>query len=291
MDRRSPPFEAADESRSRAIKKEPCMATMIEVRMLTKRYRERAAIEDLSFQVEEGEILGFLGPNGAGKTTTMRVLAGFLPATSGVAKVAGFDVFEQPLEVKRRIGYLPEQPPVYQDMTVRAYLKFCAQIKGIRAKAVASEVDRAASLTRVTDSIDRVIANLSKGYRQRVGLAQAILGSPPVLILDEPTVGLDPLQIIEVRELIKRLSTTGRHTIILSTHILQEVTETCRKVLVVNAGRLVEFNSLEGLRARHADAGSLEQIYLKLIDPTGAVRRKAMAGIEPQPPARPAAVN
>lgn len=266
---------------------------MIEVKNLTKRYRERAAIESLSFEMKEGEILGFLGPNGAGKTTTMRVLAGFLPATSGSAKVAGYDVFEHPLEVKRRIGYLPEQPPVYTDMTVQAYLKFCAQIKGVPRKAVVSEVDRVANLTRITDVLGRVIANLSKGYRQRVGLAQAILNSPPVLILDEPTVGLDPLQIIEVRELIQGLSKTGKHTIILSTHILQEVTESCRKVLVINGGKLVDYDTLDGLRARHVDGqpASLEQIYLKLIDPTGALRKKSAppAGIAIPPPSQPPA--
>jgi ABC-2 type transport system ATP-binding protein len=265
---------------------------MIEVKNLTKRYRDRAAIEDLSFQVDEGEILGFLGPNGAGKTTTMRVLAGFLPATSGSARVAGFDVFEQPLETKRRIGYLPEQPPVYTDMTVGAYLKFCAEIKGAPRKAIKSEVERVATLTRIADVMGRVIGNLSKGYRQRVGLAQAILNSPPVLILDEPTVGLDPLQIIEVRELIKDLSKTRKHTIILSTHILQEVTETCRKALVINNGKLVAYETLEGLRAKYAegDQTSLEQISLKLIDPTGELRKRQPA-VEPAaaPPSQPTA--
>jgi ABC-2 type transport system ATP-binding protein len=263
---------------------------MIEVKGLTKRYREHCAIEDLSFEVKQGEILGFLGPNGAGKTTTMRVLAGFVPATSGTAKIAGYDVFEEPLEVKRRIGYLPEQPPVYTDMTARAYLKFCAQIKGVPSRAVKGEVERVAALTRIGDVLGRVIGNLSKGYRQRVGLAQAILNSPPVLILDEPTVGLDPLQIIEVRELIQDLSKTGNHTIILSTHILQEVTETCRKVLIINDGKLVEFDTLEALRARNAEGKdlSLEQIYLKLIDPTGALRRKSVPAPEAAaPPASP----
>jgi ABC-2 type transport system ATP-binding protein len=271
---------------------------MIEVKSLTKRYRERAAIEDLSFKVEQGEILGFLGPNGAGKTTTMRILAGFLPATSGEAKIAGFDVFEHPLEDKRRVGYLPEQPPVYQDMTVCAYLKFCAQIKAVPTKSVKGEIDRVAQLANVTDVLGRVIANLSKGFRQRVGLAQAILGSPPVLILDEPTVGLDPMQIIEVRELIKSLAKSGKHTIILSTHILQEVTETCRKVLVVNSGKRVEFDTIESLRARIVDGKemSLEQIYLKLIDPTGELRKRGQPqAVEtpslPKPPPAATAVN
>ncbi len=263
---------------------------MIEVKRLTKRYRERAAIDDLSFDVKEGEILGFLGPNGAGKTTTMRLLAGYLPATSGQARVAGFDVFEKPLEVKRRIGYLPEQPPVYLDMTVRAYLRFCAEIKGVKRASLNAEVDRVSGLAHVTDVSSRVIGNLSKGYRQRVGLAGAILNSPPVLILDEPTVGLDPIQIIEVRELIKDLGRSGRHTIILSTHILSEVAEVCRKVLVINDGKLVDFDTLEGLRARHVDGkqASLEQIYLKLIDPTGAAYKR----VEPAaPPPAAAALN
>jgi ABC-2 type transport system ATP-binding protein len=264
---------------------------MIEVKNLTKRFRERAAVEDLSFELAEGDILGFLGPNGAGKTTAMRMLTGFLPATSGTAKVAGYDVFEAPLEVKRRVGYLPEQPPVYQDMTVAAYLKFCARIKGVASRAVNAEVDRVALLTRVNDSMDRVIANLSKGYRQRVGLAQALIGSPPVLILDEPTVGLDPVQIIEVRELIQSLSKSGKHTIILSTHILQEVTEVCRKVLVLNQGRLVDFDTIEALRARHVEGRpvSLEQLYLKLIDPTGAVLRRAAVAEAPKPASAPPA--
>ncbi len=263
---------------------------MIEVKNLTKRYRDRAAIDDLSFTVEEGAILGFLGPNGAGKTTTMRVLTGFLPATSGSAKVAGFDVFEQPLEVKRRIGYLPEQPPVYADMTVGAYLKFCAELKGVPRKAVKGEVERVASLVKITNEMGRVIANLSKGYKQRVGLAQAILNSPPVLILDEPTVGLDPLQIIEVRDLILGLAKTGKHTIILSTHILQEVTSVCRKALVINGGRLVEFDTLEGLKSKYGEGKnlSLEEIYLKLIDPTGALRRKGAEAPDAAPAPAPA---
>jgi ABC-2 type transport system ATP-binding protein len=268
---------------------------MIEVKNLTKRYRDRAAVDDLSFELKEGEILGFLGPNGAGKTTTMRILAGFLPATAGSAKVAGFDVFEQPLEVKRRLGYLPEQPPLYQDMTVGSYLKFCAEVKGIGRRQLKAEVARVAELTQVHEVLGRVIANLSKGFRQRVGLAQAIIGSPPVLILDEPTVGLDPLQIIEVRDLVQGLARSGKHTIILSTHILQEVTELCQKVLVVKSGRLVDFDTIAGLRAKHAEGQqlSLEQIYLKLIDPTGELRKKpqpaAPAAADAPPPAQAAA--
>jgi ABC-2 type transport system ATP-binding protein len=246
---------------------------MIQVEHLTKRFRDRVAVDDLSFGVAKGEVIGFLGPNGAGKSTTMRVLTGFLPATSGVVKVAGFDVFEHPLEVKRRIGYLPESPPVYTDLTAHAYLRFCAGLKKLPRGTVKREVERVASLARIEDVMDRVIGNLSKGYRQRVGIAQALLGDPEVLILDEPTVGLDPLQIREVRELVKGLA--GKHTIILSTHILPEVAMTCQKVLVINQGRLVDFDTLEGLIAKHLpgrrvtleDIAFLEEIYGKLVSP------------------------
>jgi ABC-2 type transport system ATP-binding protein len=245
---------------------------MIEVEHLVKSYRELKAVNDISFQVQSGEILGFLGPNGAGKTTTMRILTGVLPPTSGKAKVCGFDVFENPLEVKRRIGYLPENPPVYTDMTARAYLRFVASIKGVPRKERESEVERVATKTSCTHFLHRVIGNLSKGQKQRVGLAQALLGDPEVLILDEPTVGLDPAQIIEVRELIKSLA--GKHTIVLSTHILPEVTATCQKALIIAQGRVVAYDTLEGLQRAHAGAvtadghpgpmPSLEEIFLKL---------------------------
>jgi ABC-2 type transport system ATP-binding protein len=246
---------------------------MIEVSQLTKRYRDRLAVDNLSFTVQKGEVIGFLGPNGAGKSTTMRILTGFMPATSGTARIAGFDVFEDPLEVKRRIGYLPENPPVYTDMTPRAYLDFVAGLKGIPRKRVKSEIEKVAHQARVEDVLDRVTGNLSKGYRQRVGLAQALLGDPEVLILDEPTVGLDPLQIREVRELVKGLA--GKHTLILSTHILSEVAMTCQKVLVINGGKLVDFDTLDGLIAKHLpgrsvtldDIAFLEEIYSKLISP------------------------
>ena len=238
---------------------------------LIKCYGRRTVVDDLSFTLESGCVLGFIGPNGAGKTTTMRMLTGYMPPTDGTIRVAGFDVFEEPLEVKRRIGYLPELPPVYLDMTVRGYLEFCARLKGLRRKAVKSEVDRAEEATRTADVEERLIGNLSKGYRQRVGLAQAILGSPPVLILDEPTVGLDPVQIIEVRELVQSLAKSGEHTISLSTHILHEVTELCQKVLVIKGGRMVGFDTLEGFRRRLVDGrqASLEEIYLRLIEAPG----------------------
>jgi ABC-2 type transport system ATP-binding protein len=244
---------------------------MIEVSGLTKRYRDLVAVDGLSFTVGKGEIVGFLGPNGAGKSTTMRILTGFLPATSGVAKVAGFDVFEEPLEVKRRVGYLPEQPPLHPDMTVRGYLVYVAGLKKLPRGRVKGEVERVANAVAVEQVMDRVIGNLSKGFRQRVGLAQALLGDPEVLVLDEPTVGLDPLQIREVRALVKGLA--GKHTVILSTHILPEVAMTCEKVLVVNRGRLVDYDTLEGLIAKHLpgrqvtleDLAFLEEIYGKLV--------------------------
>jgi len=245
---------------------------MIEVAHLLKSYRDLKAVNDVTFKVEKGEILGFLGPNGAGKTTTMRIITGVLPPTSGSVKVAGYDVFEHPMEVKKRIGYLPETPPVYPDMTVRAYLRFIAEIKGVTRKLRESEVDRVATRTNCDKFVRRVIGNLSKGQRQRVGLAQALLGDPEVLILDEPTVGLDPAQIIEVRQLIKSLA--GKHTIVLSTHILPEVTAICQKALIIAQGKVVAYDTLDNLQRAHAGAAtadgqtgpmpSLEEIFLKL---------------------------
>jgi len=235
---------------------------MIEVQNLTKRYRDRVAVADLTFSVNEGEILGFLGPNGAGKSTTMRMLTGFVPPSEGSAKVAGFEVFASPLEVKRRIGYLPETPPLYVEMTARGYLKFVSRLKGVPGKQLQDELDRVAKATGITDVLDRVIQNLSKGYRQRVGLAQALLGSPPVLILDEPTEGLDPEQRIEFRELIKGLA--GKHTVILSTHLLYEVTKTCQKVLIIKQGKMVAFDEIEKLVSTQEGAASLEERFMQL---------------------------
>ncbi|HDN59964.1 MAG TPA: ATP-binding cassette domain-containing protein [Candidatus Marinimicrobia bacterium] len=221
---------------------------MIEVRNLVKYYGDFPAVKDITFSVEKGEILGFLGPNAAGKTTTMRIITGYMPATRGTVKVAGYDVFEHPLEVKKRIGYLPENPPLYMDMRVRDYLRFVAEIKGVDRKGINAEVERVAELVSITHVLDRYAQKLSKGYRQRVGLAQALINNPPVLILDEPTIGLDPKQIIEVRELIKSLG--SEHTIILSTHILPEVSMTCSRVVIINEGKLVAMDTPENLTAR-----------------------------------------
>ena len=221
---------------------------MIEVQHLTKRYGRVTAVNDVSFRVERGEILGFLGPNGAGKTTTMRILTGFIPATDGKAVVAGFDVFEQPIDAKRRTGYLPETPPLYPDMTVREYMDFVARIKGVPRADRRARIAETMEKTRIADMADLHCAKLSKGYRQRVGLAQAIIHNPDVLILDEPTAGLDPKQIIETRELIKGLA--GDHTIILSTHILPEVSQTCQRVVIINNGHVVAIDTPENLTAR-----------------------------------------
>ncbi|HPN74368.1 MAG TPA: ATP-binding cassette domain-containing protein [Candidatus Marinimicrobia bacterium] len=218
---------------------------MIEVQNLVKHYGSVKAVDNISFTVEKGEILGFLGPNAAGKTTTMRIITGYMPASAGTVKVAGYDVFEQGLEVKKRIGYLPENPPLYTDMRVREYLTFVARIKGVNPKTINAEVDRVAERLSVLEVMDNLISNLSKGYKQRVGLAQALLNNPPVLIFDEPTNGLDPRQIIEVREIIKSLGSD--HTVILSTHILPEVSMTCNRVAIINEGKLVKIDTPENL--------------------------------------------
>ena len=221
---------------------------MIEVENLTKRYGRNTAVNGISFSVNKGEILGFLGPNGAGKTTTMRVLTCYLSPTEGTARVAGFDVFEQPLEVKRRVGYIPETPPLYPDMDVTTYLDFVARIKGVPKKQRAGRINDAIEKTRVGDVRTKLIGRLSKGYRQRVGLAAAILHNPEVLILDEPTAGLDPKQIIETRELIRSLG--GEHTIVLSTHILPEVSVTCGRVVIIDRGKVVAEGTPDSLMHR-----------------------------------------
>ena len=240
---------------------------MIEITGLTKRYRDLVAVDDITFSVPKGEIVGFLGPNGAGKSTTMKMLTGFLPASAGAAKVAGFDVFEEPMAVKRAIGYLPEIPPVYPDLTVREYLRFVGKLKGIKGAELEREVERSIERVSLGDVSERLIRNISKGYQQRTGLGQALLGSPSVLILDEPTVGLDPRQIGDVRELIGELA--GDHTVILSTHILQEVTATCERVVIINRGQIVADDKLTDLVDKHSEGEqkrSLEEIFISLTE-------------------------
>ena len=231
---------------------------MIKVEGLTKRYARTVAVDDISFEVEKGQIVGFLGPNGAGKTTTMRVLTCFLPPTTGKVTVAGFDVQENPMEVKKRIGYLPESPPLYPEMEVIEYLRFVGKLKGIASTELRSRVDEVIERCAVADVRTRLISKLSKGYRQRVGLAQAIIHNPDVLILDEPTSGLDPKQIIETRELIRSLA--GDHTIILSTHILSEVEHSCERVIIISQGKLAAIDSVANLtnRLRGSEAVALE---------------------------------
>jgi ABC-2 type transport system ATP-binding protein len=237
-------------------------STMIEVEGLTKRYRDHVAVENLSFKVGAGEIVGFLGPNGAGKSTTMRILTGSMPATAGRVRIGGIDVFDDPMAVKRRVGYLPEIPPVYLDMSVGGFLAFVARLKGVKGGEVKPEVRRVAELGGVDHILPRLIRNISKGYRQRVGIAQALVGKPEVLILDEPTVGLDPIQIEQVRRLITDLGKTGKHTIILSTHILGEVRATCERIVMIARGQIVADAKLSELEAQHG--GSLEQAFTKL---------------------------
>ena len=243
---------------------------MIEVQHLTKRYGRVTAVDDVSFRVERGEILGFLGPNGAGKTTTMRILTGYMPATEGKAIVAGFDVFEQPIEAKRRTGYLPETPPLYPDMSVVEYLDFVAKIKGVPSAGRRDRVRQAMERTRISDMANRLCAKLSKGYRQRVGLAQALIHNPDVLILDEPTAGLDPKQIIETRQLVKELA--GDHTVILSTHILPEVSQTCQRVVIINKGRVVAIDTPDNLIARLRGS---ETLYVQ-VDSNGGDAGEAL---------------
>ena len=238
---------------------------MIEVQHLSKRYGRITAVDDVSFRVERGEILGFLGPNGAGKTTTMRILTGYMPATEGKAIVAGFDVFDQPLEAKRRTGYLPETPPLYPDMSVIEYLTFVAKIKGVPGNERRERVNQVMTRAHVADMANRLCSKLSKGYRQRVGLAQALIHNPDVLILDEPTAGLDPKQIIETRQLIKELA--GNHTIILSTHILPEVSQTCQRVVIINKGKVVAVDTPDNLTARLRGS---ETMYVQIDAAAGA---------------------
>src|SRR5215467_5766983 len=228
---------------------------MIKVSQLTKRYARTTAVDQISFEVAKGQIVGFLGPNGAGKTTTMRMLTCFLPPSSGTATVAGFDVLEQPMDVKKRIGYLPETPPIYPEMETSEYLQFVGRLKGLSGADLTKRIDYVCERCAIADVKTRLLGKLSKGYRQRVGLAQAIIHNPDVLILDEPTAGLDPKQINETRDLIRSLA--GDHTIILSTHILPEVEQTCQQVIIINRGKLVATDSVHNLQNRARGAESV----------------------------------
>src|SRR5271163_4032002 len=237
---------------------------MITVKGLTKRYARNTAVDHISFEIQKGQIVGFLGPNGAGKTTTMRMLTCFLPPTAGTATVAGFDVLEEPMEVKKRIGYLPETPPLYPEMMTGEYLSFVGSLKGLRGAELKQRVDYVSERCAVADVRNKQLGKLSKGYRQRVGLAQSIIHNPEVLILDEPTAGLDPKQINETRDLIKSLA--GDHTIILSTHILPEVEQTCEQVLIINKGKLVATDSVTNLQNR---ARGVESVLLEVAGREG----------------------
>jgi len=249
---------------------------VISVENLTKRYANKTAIDGVSFQVEKGEILGFLGPNGAGKTTTMRMITGYMPASGGTIKVDGYDVAEQPLEVRKRIGYLPENPPLYTEMKVHSYLQFVGKLKGVSSSGLRDEVNRVMDLVNITDVRDRIIAKLSKGYKQRVGIAQAMLNDPPVLILDEPTIGLDPKQIHEIRDLVKGLA--GNHTVVLSTHILPEVEQTCHRVIIIDHGKIVAVDTPQNLRSQIQGAA---RIFVEVDGPAADVLSavKALPGV------------
>jgi ABC-2 type transport system ATP-binding protein len=244
---------------------------MITVKSLTKRYARTLAVDHISFEVQKGQIVGFLGPNGAGKTTTMRILTCFLPPSEGSANVAGFDVLEQPMEVKKRIGYLPESPPVYPEMEVREYLSFVGKLKGMSGASLAKRVIEVGERCAIADVQNKLIGKLSKGYRQRVGLAQAIIHNPDVLILDEPTAGLDPKQINETRDLIKSLA--GDHTIILSTHILPEVEQTCEQVIIINKGKVVATDTVHNLQNR---ARGVESVLVEVEGRDSALDSKTV---------------
>jgi gliding motility-associated transport system ATP-binding protein len=249
---------------------------VIQADSLSRSYGDRWAIRNVSFQAQQGEILGFLGPNGAGKTTAMRILTGFLAPTAGQASVAGYDVVEKPLEAKRRLGYLPETIPLYEDLTAREYLTFVARLKGVERRRVDGAVDRAMTLCAVTEVADRLVRNLSRGYRQRVGLAHAIVHDPPVLILDEPTSAMDPRQIVEIRNVIKGLR--GNHTVILSTHILPEATAVCDRVIILNEGSVVAVDTYAQLAAR---LRSSEKTLVRVARTDGGLRQRlsAIAGV------------
>jgi len=235
---------------------------MIDVKGITKYYGPIAAVRDVSFQVEQGEIVGFLGPNGAGKSTTMRILTAFAPATRGEARIAGFEVHADPMEVKRRIGYLPERVPLYEEMVVSSFLHYVAELKGVEKQKRTGEIGEALERCGLGHMGNRLIGNLSKGYRQRVGLAQALIGSPPVLILDEPTVGLDPAQIVEIRKMIKDLR--EKHTVLISTHILPEVAMLCGRAIIINQGQIAPENEITGL-GEEGGARRLEEKFMAVV--------------------------
>lgn len=240
---------------------------MIEVKNLVKQYGTHLALDDLSFSVEDNEIFGFLGPNGAGKSTTMNIITGYLAPTSGTVSIDGHDIIEDPIGAKRLIGYLPELPPLYPEMTPREYLKFVAEAKGVKKVDLKAEVDRVMERTAITDVQNQLIKTLSKGYRQRVGMAESIIGSPKVIIMDEPTVGLDPVQIIEFREMIRELGKD--HTVIISSHILAEISEICHKIMIIVKGRLVAIDTPENLAKMiggDIENMSLEDIFLKFVE-------------------------
>ena len=253
---------------------------MIQAENLAKTYGNYQALRDVSFTVRKGEILGFLGPNGAGKTTTMRILTGYMPPSSGSARVAGFDVFDDSMEVRKRIGYLPESVPLYTEMSVWDYLEFAARLRHVADRDAA--IERAMEMTNISERADTLIGKLSKGFRQRVGIAQAIVHNPEVLILDEPTIGLDPKQIIEIRNLIKSLA--GDHTVILSTHILPEVSQTCSRILIINEGKIVAEDTPERLSARVRGA---EHVFLQVAQPAPEIpaeleKIKGVLGVRPK---------
>jgi len=246
---------------------------MIEIKNLTKRYGNIIALEDVNFTVKKGEVLGFLGPNGAGKSTTMNIITGYIPSTEGTVTIDGYEIMENPREVKRKIGYLPELPPLYMDMTVREYLNFICNLKDVDHKQRKAQLDDIMYMVKIGDMRERLIKNLSKGYKQRVGVAQALVGNPDVLILDEPTVGLDPKQIIEIRKLISAL---GReHTIIISTHILQEVSAVCSNVIIINHGKIVANGPVSNFSSQN---GIINKFFLNVVGPK-AVSQKVLQGI------------
>lgn len=256
---------------------------MIEVKHLTKRYGKHTAVSDLSFTIEKGQIYGFLGPNGAGKSTTMNIMTGCLAATAGEVTVGGYDIFEEPDKAKKLIGYLPEQPPLYPDRTPREYLTFVARAKGIPEKEIPGQLNHVLTVTQTLDVTDRLIKNLSKGYKQRIGIAQAILGDPEVIILDEPTVGLDPRQIIEIRDLIQQLGKD--HTVILSSHILSEVQAVCQTILIISRGKLVACDTPENLEHLFAGASTVNLTVEASADEISSILKglPLIRHVEPEP--------